>query len=473
MMKTTRSTHRSEWFYLSLISIPLVLLVALFAVGKVRESLAAGDVKAILANWTEEGKPINTTSFANWSNDAASDERSAAWLDVLSATYALWDQFASLKARNEGREEELAAEGEPWAEGLLEEPFVERAQPIIEQVQKLLAEDTSPVWLPSSRFSRHSSISDYHYVNLLTDLMSREFRVAVHEGDRSRAMLTLEMMKQVADAFDTKSKFGLSRFRMFSDQQRYLLIRQSLELGFWTEPEQFEQLRGQLEPLDDLVDRVKHSVASENALDLDYYTSRSTGCLSVEVMGGVDFAPYGTPSAAIRKLLEEMESDTEQIRELEKGLAEYRRKPKREKRNDSPRDYSVVNVPYATILGDLSWFRWGIDGRVDRMQKIDFERRWTLVTIAIKQFRMQEGRWPSELTELSKVGFSPQDCARHDGITLGYEVDNEDDVAYTWYPMAIWDFDVNISRWVTERPDKYDASLRYTRRGEIQVFGVR
>ena len=53
-MNTTSSTHRSEWFYLSLIAIPLILLVALFTAGKVRETLAADDVKAMLAKWTRE-----------------------------------------------------------------------------------------------------------------------------------------------------------------------------------------------------------------------------------------------------------------------------------------------------------------------------------------------------------------------------------------------------------------------------------
>ena len=99
------------------------------------------------------------------------------------ASEGLWDQFTSLDARNEGRTEELAAAGEPWDEGLIEEPFVERAQPIVEQVKKLASEDASPLWLPSFTNSQYY-FSDYYRSGKLADLLSREFRVAVHEGDR-------------------------------------------------------------------------------------------------------------------------------------------------------------------------------------------------------------------------------------------------------------------------------------------------
>lgn len=58
--------------------------------------------------------------------------------------------------------------------------------------------------------------------------------------------------------------------------------------------------------------------------------------------------------------------------------------------------------------------------------------RRVLTAVAIKQFQLQEGRWPTSLSELSKVGLAAADWKMVDGIDFGYRVDAEGKSARLW-----------------------------------------
>jgi hypothetical protein len=64
------------------------------------------------------------------------------------------------------------------------------------------------------------------------------------------------------------------------------------------------------------------------------------------------------------------------------------------------------------------------------MENDENDRRLTLTTIALRQFKQTEGHWPNRLAELERFGLTSEDYTTVNGGILGYEV--TDDVAYVW-----------------------------------------
>jgi len=61
---------------------------------------------------------------------------------------------------------------------------------------------------------------------------------------------------------------------------------------------------------------------------------------------------------------------------------------------------------------------------------IEETRRWTLVAVALRQYHLQEGKWPQQLSDLDAVGLVFDDYSNMRGELFGYEVDGE--TAYLW-----------------------------------------
>lgn len=64
------------------------------------------------------------------------------------------------------------------------------------------------------------------------------------------------------------------------------------------------------------------------------------------------------------------------------------------------------------------------------VEREENDRRMTLTTIALRQFKLAEGRFPNRLSELEKFGLSSEDYSTVNGGMLGYEL--TDNVAHVW-----------------------------------------
>ena len=54
------------------------------------------------------------------------------------------------------------------------------------------------------------------------------------------------------------------------------------------------------------------------------------------------------------------------------------------------------------------------------------DRRFTRTVLALRQFRVQQGRWPESLAELSRIGLPQSATQAFDGGPFAYEVDQQD-----------------------------------------------
>jgi hypothetical protein len=65
-------------------------------------------------------------------------------------------------------------------------------------------------------------------------------------------------------------------------------------------------------------------------------------------------------------------------------------------------------------------------------------RRWTLTAVAIRQFKLKNGKWPKKLNELESVGLKVTDYTDTEKNVFGYQV--EGDKAFLWkrHPNHGW-----------------------------------
>src|SRR5690606_30729517 len=96
---------------------------------------------------------------------------------------------------------DVVAPDQPWdAEGVAKRYSVD-AQAILSELEELLAKPAT-VWQPIIFDDYQTLLPELQQTRSLARLLTTEFAVAYHSGDHERALHSLSLMRQVAEAFD-------------------------------------------------------------------------------------------------------------------------------------------------------------------------------------------------------------------------------------------------------------------------------
>ena len=427
--RPSRGTGFREWAYGLAALLPLLLLTALFIVGEVRERAAAADVRAELSRLKSEGYPVGIRSMTQWYDARTAAEHAQQWQDVLAAYRAVQDRFDGLAEGSVEGFDRVVAPDQSWSAKPIAQRYVEESKPIIDAIERLVGEE-QPVWFPIVFEGYGTVLPDLQAYRELVRLLAVELAVAVHQGDDERAIRALGSIPGVAAAFDSQVALVADLVHMALVGQHRSLIRQSLAVGFWTDTSQLIRLRQQLPPLQHLDRRWQRAIAAERALGLELLDAGSGGWRD----SGLFPFPWEPAPIVTRRYLQVMRA----IGQLSHaGTVQHGRRVDEilnEMFQTAPpsSSISISGIPFASANVVLGEIIPAYQGAATAFARLARERRWTLTAVAIKQYQLQQNRWPSELAELTAVGLLPSDWQAFDSVPFGYEVSSDGDEAVLW-----------------------------------------
>jgi hypothetical protein len=440
MMTETTQTHSParETIYLTLALLPPITLVALLLWGVWEQFTAAQYVEAEIASLKGSVEPVDNVKLVAAQRDQASIDGARDWND-LSVAIGVLDLKYGEAFRVLEDNEQLKPAGEDWSAKPIAELYSAEAAPLIERMQTLLQRDRTQ---PGDSIYWNGSVSHYSGNWLGDDLLLREFRLAYHNRDPERA----------ADLLELYIESGQKMWGGVMMDPLSFIIHRSLEHEFWTA----ETLMQVQQTLSDRKPTRTSWADQVTARRVDLLTQARMS----EFHEGVnprlnDSAPYGIAATHVARYLQfydELETlpgygSREHYWAVEDVIA---------KMNAARAEIafeSMVAVPIATVdsLGSRHYgSNWSSNTLMSRMH----DRRLR-TAIAIKQFQLQEHRWPASLAELTRVGLAASDWKLFGDIDFGYGVDADGQTARLWRAAQVgnhWEDMLNKNFQLTNKP---------------------
>ncbi len=442
MSKATKQTsptrrqqsHRSELMYLLAVLCPPLLLVLMFAVGGGQEFSAEARFEGVVASLTREGFPTDNHSSTLAFDQRLSKQYARQWREVLVAMRELsgrYSNFSDLLYESK----EMPRPNQNWEIEPIARRYTDDAKPVFDLLDLLVVE-RKPVWQPLLLNGFSTLLPDLQKTRGLVRLLATEFRVAVHQGDRERALHALDLMAGVTRAYDWQVGLVSDYVAMAGLKTQRSLIRQSLALGFWEDEQQLQSLRDQLTSRDDQDARWKQMVASEQAMIAQEIRRNLSSVF------GFELYPFGVPPGVIVDLLEtvRLAGDVKGVGTIDHIRTLQRSFEQRGQDKNSTSSFTIVGIPLARSTFELGLFGNDYPSASRSYFEDEMQRRWTLTAVAIKQFQIRVGRWPDSLNELSRVGLSRADWLAGGETPFGYSVREDPSEAIVWTSkISHWD----------------------------------
>ncbi|WP_182865794.1 hypothetical protein [Stieleria mannarensis] len=285
--------------------------------------------------------------------------------------------------------------------------FSDEAQPLIDEMKQLLADET-PVWNPYV-VGRMWDI-DIRGSLPFMHLLEIEFHAAVVEKDADRALETLQLLVDIAPVMDYSAAFRFYLWHAPASSTHQRLIAESLVVGFWDQPNQLTRLQDQLSAFQQL---------SADRAGL--------------------YEPWDPPFA------------------IDLHVAKWNYQYENELQNRS-----LVAKLAGVLVGSgtaqqLSSHQMSTEDAID---SVETGLRLTRTAIAVKQYRLQEKRWPSDLALLEKFGLGRDDYMADPDTEFGYEV-GTDAIAKIWIPKDAQGNPQSLPEAIPTRVKHFDHSMRH------------
>ncbi len=409
-------TRRNETSYLALVIIPLVIVFGLLIYGLSQQWSANRYVQAELATLHADGQPRDAASLLAQREEIESRTGCFSWRDLDEAIsfleYKYDGAFELLDDANS-----LVPASQPWPAEKLAEDYHQEVAPLLKRLQELLATEKKQQG-PMRAFTAASVYGTPRWNG--DELLLREFKFAYHNGDSARAADLLELYVDVR-----KVLMGLENSAPPED-----IIHRSLEHNFW-KANDLGRVRKLLSFHPDVEKQWRQRLDSQLAGFLD--NVRMVNDEEVANSGRrPDMQPFGFAPTHVAsylrlyaKLAKLPAAGTKQhvlaVREVD---------DRRDKERAHLTLTSLSAIPFAFGYIFNAFPTEVYYATAFALQQVDHRR--TLTAVAIKQFQLQEGRWPSSLSDLSQVGLAAADWKMVDGIDFGYRVDADGKTARLW-----------------------------------------
>ncbi len=405
-------SRRSETSYLALAIAPLIIVLGLLIFGLTQQWSAQRYVQAELATLHAAGRPqdVNTRHEERIKNLLR--EEDSQWRDVRDEIYFLEYKYGeAFQILDKSVDFVPASKG--WPSAKLAEAYHKEAAPLIARIKELVAEakaqhKESLAYLPG--YAHWSG----------DDLIVREFEYAFHKGDSAYAADLLELYVD-----STKTVVRLENVL-----PPYELIQQSLKNDFWN-AEDLERVRRLLGVHVDQQELWRLQLDGDLATLQHRLQMIDEGDAS-DYGGGPDAYPFGLPPTYAESQLRYY-ADLDKLENAgtrEHVLATRALERRWHENQGAVAVASTAAVPWA-ICNLNSGFEYADNNAVSLATEVMKQRR-AVTAVAIKQFQLQEGRWPRSLSELTKVGLTASDWKMVDGIDFGYRVEADGETARLW-----------------------------------------
>ena len=391
------ANRKSAWYlrfstWAGLFGLMLVAIVLTFAW---REIAAARELNEDRRRVRRAGRPVDRESLAAWHRSQTSTEGTVEWSEILTLASS---QFISNRMQLFQKE----SLDPPFPEGSQEyydhlKDFLREVQPLIERI-RAVGTLKKPVWIPI----QFDEYWDRFYASRsVLQLLSLELESAVHERDASRAIQSLETMRDTIAAFDWYLGSISTYLSIIHRHMLYDSITKSLEVDLWDEA-QLVSLKEMIRPLD-------LNAVWQKVLDVD-----GSQLTSDSPRGLVDYVPL--PSMK-KQMFDQLQQSRSLVKDGYRGLRGLWKRHA----TDAATGYWWSNQQ--SMFGEMAQV----------FLRLEDHRRLTMAAIELKRFSLEKKRLPTELRELDQFAQGGVELETCEGNRFDYEIDNDLKAATLWF----------------------------------------
>lgn len=416
--KMSRWTFRSclAWFLGGFAG--LLLLLTVIVLGSFRSTQNL--VRTELQRAVENGQPIDDASMSDWFRAQTHAEGSEAWRNVIDLADAGLKAFPKADELPIVGQAELPMHLQPgvaWPEEPLVAEFLELNRSLIEAIDQS-SQYPTPIWLPIEFQGADTPLPELQSAREIARVLQLEFFHAVYHQDNERAKRAVKLLKTNADAFDWNT-FVMTDILHDALEGIYLrVIAKSMEYSLWNKQE-LRSLIDETRLADDFVNSWKTVMAGERYTFLRHSNAGQLSPGSPKV----PLQLMKLPQTQL-KILEVVRAAQEvEGGELEGFLGKLHQ-------FDQEIQNEMQSMPYHPGNIALSILMPACGAYADFKERTEDTRRFMRTGLAIKLYQLENGRWPSDLTQLKSVGAAVDDWTTLQSGVFGYVV--EEDYAWLW-----------------------------------------
>ncbi len=428
----SRGTRTREISYLILVLVPPTVLTALLTFGILGEWFAERQVQQRVAALLRDGEPIGNASMTASFDQSTTKATSHGWKEIIAAADGVGAKFGEVDLHLDDVDG-VVPPGEEWIAAPFVNAYASESTVIVDAIERL-ADSDDKVWMPLLFDGYQTRLPEIQDARTVTRLLIREFRDAYHVDDHRRAIRALKLLQRTAQAFDWDSGLIVELVHVAIQSVQRGMIRESLRHDFWT-ADDLSELREILSKKDDLDNDWRKMVSAERATILAFLRIAESGNLeSGSELDGAVVAPFGLSPVHQFYLL-----DTYAKYQNAAGGDEFEVSLRLERLSDAHQKrgadstLSLTSIPFANAGAHaLNYVMPAWQAVAYALVRRETERRWVLTAVAIKQFKLQEQRWPENLKELTLVGLSPADWHVTPTETFGYRIEQDNQSVKLW-----------------------------------------
>ncbi len=414
----------SRWNRLSIwVGGPLIVLIG------VTIWIAASEFRAsrrLQSELTKVKNELNNTPFRQHSK-RLNDEENQQLEDFLVAVNAVGNSWATSIGRDlpiigEAKISLELIPGTYWDAKPNVEVYLQRMAPAI----KILRETPQPAQFPT--FTSSAIFFDRHYYwNYRTllgaiQVLQLDLEYALRTDDKSRALLDLVTIYRLVEAganLEDSQRYAWSHAHRTAANAA---VRRTLASGSMNRDE---------------IQSLQHFVADPIAPDANWRSrTMAHAVFQIEMLNSEidramlsDAPEYLNVVMTLPSLQEGLFNAANQVASIPVGDLQSMRSEAEEiaKELDSARDNAIFPISRAALQADLVA---QLSSKLVTRCTLEEDRRFTLTAIAIKQFHLDNGKWPERLQDLSTVGLTSSDWQLLNGEQFGYQ--HGQNACYLW-----------------------------------------
>lgn len=366
----------------------------------------------------EGDQNINLAMMAEYDR-GTSYQSTAPWKSVLAASESLNRKYGGFMvlqhSENALRSEQIFAPEEAWPAAELASRYAADARPIIERLDSL-AGSADPIWVPTIFDGQQTTLYEVQHMREVARMLNYSFASAVHQGDPEHALRLVQVSDRLF-GLDQDSVFVIEELvRLACHESMMRLALESIAKNVWT-PQQLGELERKITRQRDWDAKWKSVVRAGLLESMSILRSPVTVDASFQDLPAlIDLAPSTLVGVADfhRELAAVPEAGTighqQQVEQL------YQR---RVGASGSVQADQLFQFPSLSGLWVTSMAMPSYQGLAATLVRQRQEHQFRQTTLAIRQFRIREDRWPDSLDELD---LPPAATTDFRGISLDYRV---------------------------------------------------
>ncbi|MDA0660702.1 MAG: hypothetical protein O3C60_17990 [Planctomycetota bacterium] len=320
----------------------------------------------------------------------------------------------------EGETRQYLAPGGDWAEEPLVASFVHEMEPVLQLIENA-SKHPKPVRFSLIIDGFATPLPQLQEARSVMRLLNLDFDYAYYHQDTQRALRDLQLMDATIDAFDSREIIVSNLINLALRSMRMGAIRRSLTNSIWT-AEELAHLRESVASPDPLAERWRDVMMGERAFGLAAIESLRRNETTLSEFDDSAMANLIPPTPSVQRQLLECYDRAVHL-PIEDGLTKSRVTAEEIDRMVHDASGGSASVWIGLVFPAVTAY-------FGAAMKAESDRRWTQTAIALRQYKSQNGDWPTRLEDLESLGLRFDDYSLANGGMFGYEVDGK--IAYLW-----------------------------------------